>query len=470
LGISAEQRARDLAQIDDKYKDHKTPSTHAKAVHDDASTRMLQSLREQEASVRAQLGLDEKLTGSAKKLAEFNQKIADLKGKDIKTAEDKSLLAGQDAIRSQLERNVAVEKELRLQEEKGRLAERSAQIQSQIESGQATQAEGYQRTLDAFGMGAEQAERVRAINQIAKEFDRYKERLAKETPKDLLGSEQYQEEQAAISQAMERSLSMASDYYDQLKAKRGEWSNGISTAFADYSADIANHASMAQATTSDILRSGEDAWVAYATTGKLSMSSLTTSVLADIARIQARLAISKGASGLMSLLGSGTWLANLFGQSSIAPGAIAAANASADPIGGLATIQGWDSGGFTGIGGKYEPAGVVHRGEFVFDQEKTARYRPLFEAIHAGQGLGGWRGYAQGGYVGQGGASWVSGAPAIQLSMPISVVDGSGNTSRLPATSDMGRFEATMRSLVTDQLGRELRPGGVFWKVRNGQA
>lgn len=52
-------------------------------------------------------------------------------------------------------------------------------------------------------------------------------------------------------------------------------------------------------------------------------------------------------------------------------------------------------GGYTGDGGKYDPAGVVHRGEFVTSKEKTARYRPLLEAIHAGT----LPGYASGGFV-----------------------------------------------------------------------
>ena len=47
--------------------------------------------------------------------------------------------------------------------------------------------------------------------------------------------------------------------------------------------------------------------------------------------------------------------------------------------------QGFAEGGFTGEGGKYEPAGVVHKGEFVFNQETTAKYKPMFEAIHEGR-------------------------------------------------------------------------------------
>jgi TP901 family phage tail tape measure protein len=56
-------------------------------------------------------------------------------------------------------------------------------------------------------------------------------------------------------------------------------------------------------------------------------------------------------------------------------------------------------GGFTGWGGKYEPAGIVHRGEFVADQRMTSRYRPLLEAMHAGRAV--LPGYAGGGMVGE---------------------------------------------------------------------
>jgi hypothetical protein len=50
-----------------------------------------------------------------------------------------------------------------------------------------------------------------------------------------------------------------------------------------------------------------------------------------------------------------------------------------------AGVGGYAFGGYTGDGGKYEVAGPVHRGEFVFDQETTAANRPLFEAIHEGR-------------------------------------------------------------------------------------
>ncbi len=46
---------------------------------------------------------------------------------------------------------------------------------------------------------------------------------------------------------------------------------------------------------------------------------------------------------------------------------------------------GFAEGGFTGTGGKYEPAGLVHRGEYVMPQEVVAQFGvPFFDGIMAG--------------------------------------------------------------------------------------
>lgn len=52
----------------------------------------------------------------------------------------------------------------------------------------------------------------------------------------------------------------------------------------------------------------------------------------------------------------------------------------------------FDKGGFTGPGGKYDPAGIVHKGEYVFDQDSVKRIGlDRLKALH---------GYANGGLVG----------------------------------------------------------------------
>lgn len=57
----------------------------------------------------------------------------------------------------------------------------------------------------------------------------------------------------------------------------------------------------------------------------------------------------------------------------------------------------YSGGGYTGAGGKYQPAGVVHKGEYVFDQAavKAAGGPAAMEAMRRGL-----KGYADGGYVG----------------------------------------------------------------------
>lgn len=60
------------------------------------------------------------------------------------------------------------------------------------------------------------------------------------------------------------------------------------------------------------------------------------------------------------------------------------------------TSQMWSGGGYTGDGGKYEPAGIVHRGEYVVKQEavKQPGVRSLLERLNS------MPGYANGGFVG----------------------------------------------------------------------
>lgn len=58
----------------------------------------------------------------------------------------------------------------------------------------------------------------------------------------------------------------------------------------------------------------------------------------------------------------------------------------------------WSSyakGGYTGDGGKQQPMGVVHGGEFVIDKQRTSKHRELLEAIHNSP----IQGYSSGGTV-----------------------------------------------------------------------
>lgn len=66
-------------------------------------------------------------------------------------------------------------------------------------------------------------------------------------------------------------------------------------------------------------------------------------------------------------------------------------------FGAIGKLFGFASGGYTGDGGKYEPAGVVHKGEFVFSKEATKNLGidKLHQLHNSAK-----RGFASGGYVG----------------------------------------------------------------------
>jgi TP901 family phage tail tape measure protein len=61
------------------------------------------------------------------------------------------------------------------------------------------------------------------------------------------------------------------------------------------------------------------------------------------------------------------------------------------------------SGGYTGSGGKYQPAGIVHRGEYVVPKQYVNQSTGMPDPSFLAQLQNGMRGYANGGFVGGGG-------------------------------------------------------------------
>lgn len=65
-------------------------------------------------------------------------------------------------------------------------------------------------------------------------------------------------------------------------------------------------------------------------------------------------------------------------------------------FGSIGKLFGFEKGGYTGNGGRNEPAGVVHKGEYVFSKKATQRIGVgRLEAMHKSM-----KGYASGGFVG----------------------------------------------------------------------
>jgi len=98
---------------------------------------------------------------------------------------------------------------------------------------------------------------------------------------------------------------------------------------------------------------------------------------------------------------------------------------------------GFAAGGYTGAGGKYQPAGIVHAGEFVLRQEVVRQkgMRSLLDRLNM-EGINALgKGYANGGLVGGG-----SSQTPINLQWP------DGTTSRVSADT-----------AVAEQIARTFR-------------
>lgn len=110
-----------------------------------------------------------------------------------------------------------------------------------------------------------------------------------------------------------------------------------------------------------------------------------------------------------------------------------------NPFGLLAGMLGFDQGGYTGPGGKYQPAGVVHRGEYVFSKEATRRAGVAnLDAMHRSL-----QGFASGGFVGS-----MPAIPAIpgreRTFIDVAIhVDESGNI--VPVVRQIAGQEADVR-------------------------
>lgn len=302
LGLTQEQLAQRIAGINAKYAD----KSGTKSVTQSAAERMLDSLRQQGASMQAQLVTSGKMTTAEQDLVKFNQQIADIKTKSVLTADQKSLLASQDAIRAQLEKNVAVAKELQAKQELAKLDERAAQIQQQIASANQNRAQQYQDQLSTVGLGQQAQERARSQETIRREFQKYQDRLTKGLSEGALSSPEFAKQSALISAQMQTALQAQQDYYAKLDTLNSDWRNGFTGALQDYQDQVKNVAASAHSAFSDAFKGMEDALVSFVSTGKASFSDLATSIVADIARMTIRQNVTGPLfSGLAGMFGLG---------------------------------------------------------------------------------------------------------------------------------------------------------------------
>ncbi|WP_336798218.1 phage tail tape measure protein [Erwinia aphidicola] len=187
-------------------------------------------------------------------------------------------------------------------------------------------------------------------------------------------------------------------------------------------------------------------------------SSLAQSIISSLVDMAAQAILTKTI--LSAFMG--------FGGGAIG-GAGASASAGSTGAMGLSTsYTGYDEGGYTGDGGKYEPKGVVHGGEFVFTKEATQR-------IGVKNLYGMMRGYADGGLVYPASSSGSASASAqgnptyIQVDAPVTIMqsaDAAGDTGYKGTANVATQIKSMVQTTITERLSKEFSPGGLLYGRR----
>ena len=149
---------------------------------------------------------------------------------------------------------------------------------------------------------------------------------------------------------------------------------------------IEQHAKLAeqQALLDDVKLATEDMFASFID-GSKSASEAFEDFAKDLQRIAARLLAQKAVEWLFgAFLGGGAGGMSMGGVGTAGGG---------NPFGGI-WASGYSTGGYTGPGGKYEPAGIVHKGEVVWSQDDVRRAGGVAVVEAMRRGL---RGYAEGG-------------------------------------------------------------------------
>ncbi|EFK8396608.1 phage tail tape measure protein [Escherichia coli] len=242
--------------------------------------------------------------------------------------------------------------------------------------------------------------------------------------------------------ALAKATSALKNTWSAEEQLRGSWMAGLKSGWGEWAESATDSFSQVKSVATQTFDGIAQNMAAMLTGSEQNWRSFTRSVLSMMTEILLKQAMV----GIVGSIGSAIGGAVGGGASASGGTAIQAAAAKFH----------FATGGFTGTGGKYEPAGIVHRGEFVFTKEATSR-------IGVGNLYRLMRGYATGGYVGTPGSLADSRSQASgkfeQNNHVVINNDGTNGQigpAALKAVYDMARKGAR------DEIQTQMRDGGLF--------
>lgn len=430
---SEQQRQQAVDAINKQFHPNKTPKTPAVKVS--AGDRSTDTYNAETLALQAQLktlqehrDINDVISQQRKQQWELISKISileatanDPKGRAL-TIDEKSLLANKDKLLAQADINAALGDQIARQQKLNSLADQATKFAQQQAAKQAE--------IDAAAAGTSTREAERAATR---------QRL----------SETY----AFNPDAQKKVLAQQEETYRKEDELRSNWQAGAKRGWADY-ADSATNTFEAMRNVAGSTFSGlSDMLTSLVTTGTASLKEFTKSMLKMIAEVTNRLLVAYAVQAAMG------WISGSAGGNTPGGAYASAANSG---------VSLFDSGGYTGAGGKYEPAGIVHKDEFVFTKEATRRIGVdnLYRLMNNGN-LGR---YASGGLVGgnQAGAA-DSGVPIISVSFG-NINIGSGGQANTGGSANAAAIGRQLNDAMIDTINTQVRkPGTPLWNAVRGK-
>ncbi|EFF5627613.1 TPA: phage tail tape measure protein [Escherichia coli] len=242
--------------------------------------------------------------------------------------------------------------------------------------------------------------------------------------------------------ALAKATSALKNTWSAEEQLRGSWMAGLKSGWGEWAESATDSFSQVKSVATQTFDGIAQNMAAMLTGSEQNWRGFTRSVLSMLTEIFLKQAMV----GIVGSIGSAIGGAFGGGASASTGTAIQAAAANFH----------FATGGFTGTGGKYEPAGIVHRGEFVFTKEATSR-------IGVGNLYRLMRGYAEGGYVGGAGSpAQMRRAEGINFNQNNHVVIQNDGTNGLPGPQMMKAVYDMARKGAQDEIQTQMRDGGLF--------
>lgn len=434
---SAGSIAKARAGIEKLYRDPKVAKP--KAYHDDQSTSMLKQEQERLATLKAendaltiQDGKVVGLTDSAKRLAALDERINILRGQKRLSLQDQSVLRDSEALKAAILNTAQQEK---LNQAKRRGLELDLSMEEYAKSIESSSAQ----KLAKYGLGSRNAERVDQQFQLKNAYERKGGKFDEGGNAIGAGADGYNKAKAAQDK-----------FYEDDEKDRQNWQLGMQAGWQNFSDTASDTYSQVQSLTQDTLNNMSSSLTTFFTTGKADFKGFLVTFLKGIIQMIDELLVLKAVSSSMSFFGFG-------GKSNIP--------SNGDLIPAFPRNISYDTGGYTGDGGKYEPKGIVHGGEFVFTKEATQR-------LGVNNLYGMMRGYADGGLVtGTAPMHGLQGSGGTNVMVNSSVVVQNPQGQQTTATGNndavVRAYQKVIDKSVKDGIADSLRPGGLIWNAQN---